>query len=521
MDKKDFCFAIDEIQEQITNIGRSCKQQNINLNAIVMDLRSVYRYLDKLKLNVVDGDTGQLNSINMENKLRTKNDDLGMLSIQRKAFDLMCSGTNVFLSGEAGTGKSYVLNRFTEFASQANKNVVVCAPTGIAAIDVGGSTVHRVFNAPLDPIPENKVPKKFNDVILQADVIIFEEISMMCIDLFSWVCKYILGAEKESKRHKQVIVVGDFFQLPPVIDDNKRELIDIKGHGFPFMSPMWDKMNFTPVILNEVVRQNEKEFVSNLNKVRIGDASAINWLNTHASPEENDGVYLCATKKRATDINEQKLAELDTERFTFSAIIDGELKDNEKPTDDELTLCVGAKVMLLVNDPNDAYQNGTIGVIKEIIIGADAEKNEEDILVIDIDDDRGKRTVNISRHIWKAYDYQVQVQEIPDIQTTKNEDGSSVETTITRYKKTIERTERGSFEQFPVKLAYAITIHKAQGKTFNKVNLYPYCFEAGQLYVALSRVTNIKGLHLMHNISYKSLQSCAEVVDFYNSLSSK
>ena len=221
---------------------------------------------------------------------------------QKQALKLLESGKNIFLSGEGGSGKSYVLNYFLE--KNAHKNILVTAPTGIAAININGSTLHRVFKVPIEPISPQKYPLKTNETIQKADIIVIDEISMCRFDCFEYVAKSIKLAEQEAQEkenqkaqqlgieptklpEKQVIVVGDFFQLPPVITDKDRPILENYwkniinvGDGFAFQSPMWKKFNFVPIILTEQMRQKGNiDFVTKLNQIRKGDKSALNWFN--------------------------------------------------------------------------------------------------------------------------------------------------------------------------------------------------------------------------------------------------
>lgn len=415
----------------------------------------------------------------------SKDNKYGFNGDQLRAFEAMCRGDNVFLSGEAGTGKSYVLNKFIDHIDKnTDKNLVVCASTGIAAVAIGGTTIHRAFNVPLTPLI-NSHPKKYNEVILNADIIIIDEISMCRCDLFTHIARYIHGAELESDIHKQVIVVGDFYQLPPVLKDEDKMLLGDIGQGFAFLSEEWNSMHFHNVVLSGVVRQKDMEFVSCLNAVRRGDKNSIRWINSHASPNENNGVYLCGTNKQAESLNALHLESLKAESHTYESEEFGKVSESDRATSRSLTLKIGAKVMTLVNDENGRYNNGSIGEV----VGF----NDKSVKV-----KFGDIICTIGYYEWEIIKYD----------TVKDEKG----------KISLVKDVLGTFSQLPIRLAYAITIHKSQGQTYDKVNLYPYCFEAGQLYVALSRVTSINGLHLMQPINQKYLITSDTVNSFYTSL---
>lgn len=402
---------------------------------------------------------------------------------QKTAFDLMRSGKNVFLSGEAGTGKSYVLRHFLD--SVTKSKVIVCAPTGIAAINVDGATIHRTFKAPIGPVLSD--PVSVPDVVLEADIVIIDEISMCRCDLFDYVAKTIIKAEEMSGRKKQLIVVGDFYQLPPVITDKDREMLEI-AEGFAFQAKLWTHFNFEKVVLTEVVRQGEDvDFVTNLNGIRKGDSSCLNWIGENASKKENKGIHLCSTNKTASDINSQAMRKLKGKTRKYESIEQGEVTENDRATSQELNLKLGTRVMMLVNDKEDKYQNGSLGTILEL---------ERDSITVELDNGG---TIVVERHKWEITKYEV---------TTKtNEKGKLI--------KKIEQRVIGTFTQFPVKVAYAITIHKSQGQTYDSVNLHPNCFAAGQLYVALSRVKSIKGLHLVSPLKDDYLITSQAVLNFY------
>jgi len=405
---------------------------------------------------------------------------------QQKAFSLMLSGENIFLSGQAGTGKSYVLQRYLEYVKD-KKNVLVCAPTGIAAVNVGGSTIHRTFKAPIGPIITG--PRKPPSTVVQADVIVIDEISMCRSDLFEYVAQAIIQAENTTPfKPKQLIVIGDFHQLPPVVTDADREILPDIGDGFAFQSVAWKIFDFRTVMLTEVIRQKDTEFIANLNRIRHGDASGLHWMNANASKKPNIGIHLCPTNKQAAAINAAALASIYTPSRTYTAFEKGEVKDSDRPTDCELTLKPKARVMMLVNDQNEKYQNGSLGTIKSL---------GDDIIEVDLDNGN---TVEVCQYRWEIVQYKVEAK--------KEKSGNVVEK--------LKTDVIGVFCQFPVKIAYAVTIHKSQGQTYDHVNLHPNCFAAGQLYVALSRVTSIKGIHLTIPIKPNNLITSPEVIDYYD-----
>lgn len=231
---------------------------------------------------------------------------------QLEALNILRTGKNVFLTGKAGTGKSFVLDYF--LSEMEDRNIIVCVPTGIAALNIHGATLHRTFNVPIEPIFPQKEPLRINKAIREADIIVIDEIFMCRFDYFEYVAKCIRLAEKEAQNKenvmarkerrepiafqpKQVIVVGDFFQLPPVITEKDRSVLErywgdqmSVGDGFAFQAPMWKEFQFFTVILEEPIRQREDVlFVKHLNKIRGGESNALSCLEKNAAQEKQTG----------------------------------------------------------------------------------------------------------------------------------------------------------------------------------------------------------------------------------------
>lgn len=411
-----------------------------------------------------------------------------MTTGQLKAMEAFCSGRNVFLSGEAGTGKSFVLNCFLD-QLPPDSQTLICAPTGIAAINIRGATMHRTFGIPTRPLLPEEKPAKLSEALLNARRIIIDEISMCRFDVFQYAARCILEAERMSGIHKQIILVGDFYQLPPVITDRDREILcqlwetDDVGDGYAFQAPLWNAFDFLSIMLTEQVRQREDdEFSHHLNALRVGDKSAIEWFNLHASVAVQPGISLCPTNREAAAINSAQASRLKGNWSTFCSDCFGKVAQSDKPTDDILRLKPGMQVMAVVNDREDRYQNGSIGIIDSI-------STEEKLITVLFAN--GNRAV-ICPTNWDIYE--------PSL----NADGLLVMEPV------------GRFVQLPIRVAYAITIHKSQGQTFTCANLTPSCFATGQLYVAISRLTSISGLHLVSEIRPKFLKTSPEVVAFYD-----
>lgn len=424
---------------------------------------------------------------------------------QQTAMEMLESGSNVFLSGEAGTGKSYVLNEFIR-RYEKKKNIIVCAPTGIAAINVGGATLHRVFKAPIGVIRPGEYNSKPDEAVIKADIVIIDEISMCRFDLFEYIIRTIKYAEELRQTElnkdafvngtdfvmgapKQIIVVGDFFQLAPVIANNDKDILfrywdeGHYGSGFAFTSTLWQELNFQSIILKEIIRQKgDNSYIENLNKIRIGDLSGISWFNSNVSRRPIEGaINLCGTNRAADAINTEESEALPGEFVEYYSSINGQVNEGDKATADILALKVGMQVMTLINDVSEGYQNGSLGTIVAL---------HDDLVEVKLDNGR---LVKVVPYVWEICGYEIQGDHF-------------------------EKVVLGDFKQIPIKVAYAITIHKSQGQTYSRVNVEPYCFAEGQLYVALSRAQSIEGMSLQGNINRSSLRTSAAVKEFYWSL---
>lgn len=401
---------------------------------------------------------------------------------QKEALDVLKSGCNVFLDGKAGTGKSFLTRLFLQYLYKKGKSVLVCAPTGIAALNIGGATLHLTFGVPVRMLlsHEECEDRKKMKVIDRADVILIDEISMCRIDLFGFVARSILSSEERTGKKKQVVVVGDFHQLPPVLksEEKKQFLKEYSNKLFAFESRLWDKLEIRTVELQEVVRQTDKRLIEALNNIRCGKPDFECFLqNVKDDPE---AISICATNNEAQRINSSMLEKLRTKR-EYKASMWGAIPD--VPTLGKLTLAIGAHVIMLTNDEKKRWMNGTLGKVTKL------HTDTVSVLM----DNGGE--YEVSRHTWEAKEYV--------LRTGANG----------HY---IEEDTIGQFTQFPMKLAWAITIHKSQGQTFEKVNIHPEgIFSDGQLYVALSRGQSIDGIRIVGELKESHLKMSQKVVDFY------
>lgn len=414
---------------------------------------------------------------------------MNLTSDQSRGYKILMSGCNASINGNAGTGKTYMLNKFIDDSRDLGKNIVIVAPTGIAALNIGGVTVHRAFKAPIGPLV-TKVTKA-EKIIIMADIIILDEISICRVDLFDFIAQQIYIANyirnKNGLDNIQFVISGDFFQLPPVLPEKERETLENYygypiGNGFAFQSKAWSYFNFKNIVLNETMRQSDAEFVLNLNKARTGDLSCITYFNRNCSKEEfKDTILLCGTNKDAENRNISEMNKIASKSKRYKAVITGEVKESDKMTYDILDLKVGARVITLINDKDELYKNGSLGTITRMTDNGVYVKF----------DDGGE--FYIEYYCWEICNYKLQ-------------NGKVIKEVI------------GTFEQLPLKIAYAITIHKSQGQTYDKANINPYCWDYGQLYVALSRVKSIEGIHLTSLIQNRFLKTSRDVQNYYRNL---
>lgn len=423
--------------------------------------------------------------------IQSKLNENGFTDDQQSGFNILCSGVNVCLTGNAGTGKSYLLNSYIDWLDKNKKQKMVVAPTGIAAINIGGSTIHRSFKARIGPLVDK--PKQCQSTLLSVDSLICDEISMCRIDLFDYMIYQIMCANRERRKRGikdiQLVVCGDFFQLAPVLTErDKGVLQEYYGQrfnrGYAFESEYWEACGFKNIILKQIVRQSDEMFQRNLNDARIGDVGSINYFNKRSAHNVIKGaITLSGTNKQVDEINNYELSKIMKHSTVFLSESEGDVKDSDKVAPDTLELKVGARVMSLINNPDELYQNGSLGTVLSI-----DDKSDE----VTVEFDNGNTEV-IGKYTWDIIDYSMS-------------DGS------------VNRKVIGQYTQIPLKLAYAVTIHKSQGQTYDAVNLYPKSWDCGQLYVALSRCKSIDTMHLMENIVPRDMVASNKVKDFYKKL---
>lgn len=429
------------------------------------------------------------------------------------AFDFLeYTDRNVFLTGKAGTGKTTFLHNLRK---RSMKRMVVVAPTGVAAINAGGVTVHSFFQisfGPQIPFDNNDLinkpegtqlqnpgaeVKKFNrnkiDLIKALDLLVIDEISMVRADLLDAIDRVL---RRFKNRHKpfggvQLLMIGDLQQLAPVVKEHEWEILkNYYTTSFFFGSRALQQTNFISIELKHIYRQKDDKFIEILNKIRDNklDKATMDELNKryipgYSSNAEEGYIILTTHNAQAHKINETKLNKLDTKSFTFTATVEGEFPEYSYPTDFELTLKKGAQVMFVKNDasPEKQYYNGKIGKITEIsegIVSVECPGDREPILVQAVE--------------WENMKYSI-------------EEATAL----------VEETIIGKFIQYPLKLAWAITIHKSQGLTFDKAVIDAnLAFAHGQVYVALSRCKTLDGMILNSPLSQRGIISDSTISSF-------
>ena len=416
---------------------------------------------------------------------------------QQKAFEFVANtNTCLFITGKAGTGKSTFIKRIQE---EINKNFLVLAPTGIAAIAVGGQTIHSFFGFPMQALGPHTEMNLSNDkfqILKETDTIIVDEASMVRSDMVDGMDRCLRMVFKTNMPFggKQVIFVGDLFQLPPVVKEGSADaemLHDLYGAGLPFFYKAFvlKRMNLPKIEFQKVYRQSDEDFLNILNKMRNGEVTNedLALLNEHVSkaPDNEDySVTLTSFNYMAEKINDEKLDAIEGDEFCYQAEIHDDFKKKDAPVPEFLRLKVGAQVIFCRNYPQAGYMNGTIGKVSKL--------DDGHIFVIL----ENGAEINVSRVDW------VNLQSKYNSQTHK-----------------IESEIVGSFTQFPLKLAWAITIHKSQGMTFDKMHfdLSRGTFQAGQAYVAISRLRSLDGLTLSYPICPHHVTQNQEVRVFANS----
>ena len=435
----------------------------------------------------------------METKL-PENIDLNNAEFQNVWNLIQHTHQSVFLTGKAGTGKSTFLKYI---CATTRKKHVVLAPTGIAAVNVGGQTLHSFFKIPFRPLladdpdfsPQQirktlRYTKEKVKLIRELDLIIIDEISMVRADIIDFVDKVLRnysGNMREPFGGKQLLFVGDIFQLEPVVTRDMRQILQRDYRQFFFFNArVFNSLGLIPIELRKIYRQTNSDFVALLDRVRINRTGRddLMMLNSRYNPQYRDegfAITLATRRDTVNSINDDHITALKTPEYVYEGEIEGNFPENDLPTALQLVLKEGAQVIFIRNDKEGRWVNGTIGRVQRL------------------------SNLHVYIELENGVVHQVEEETWENIQYSYDE-----------KKQAVVENVLGSFKQYPIKLAWALTVHKSQGLTFNNVviDFAGGAFTSGQTYVALSRCTSLEGITLLKPLSERDIIVNPTVVDF-------
>jgi ATP-dependent exoDNAse (exonuclease V) alpha subunit len=426
----------------------------------------------------------------------SKPEKIDLNELFQKALDRMeNTSRHVFITGKAGTGKSTLLDYFR---NHTRKKLIVLAPTGVSALNVKGQTIHSFFgfkpNVTLKSI--KKIRRSGKNIYKELDAIVIDEASMVRADLLDCIDKFLRlnAGGRKPFGGIQMIFIGDLYQLAPVVTGNEKEFFNTYYKSPYFFDAMVMKgLKLEFIELEKIYRQRDKNFIAVLNAIRNNSVSEeqLSILNQRCNPDfipdpKDFYIWLTSLNSAAEKINREHLSRISLPIITYQGIIRGDFKQDSFPTQVDLQIKKDAQVMLLNNDSLLRWVNGSIGKIVDII----QQKEEDDIIIVEL---LTGEVVDVLPYRWELFNYY-----------------------FDKNKNSIESEVVGSFTQYPLKLAWAITIHKSQGKTFDNVviDIGRGTFASGQVYVALSRCTSLDGLVIKKPIEKRHIFMDWKVVKF-------
>lgn len=427
----------------------------------------------------------------------SRNPDIEITPEYQQIMDwLNANAPIVFVTGKAGTGKTTLIRYLRD---NFNENVVVVAPTGVAALQVGGATIHSFFRFPPRVVTDEDV-KLVSDRTLyrKLKLLIIDEVSMVRAEIIDAIDQFLqLNREvAEPFGGVQVLLVGDLFQLPPVLRRVENEALRLMGYESPyfFSAKVLKRCSMVSKELNKIYRQSEESFISILNQVRVADSieDVLPLLNRRCLEINNRDsiITLASTNKVADEINCQELARLSTPLRTFLGEVSGKfaLEDEKLPSPLNLELKIGSQVMFTKNDEKKRWVNGTLGRVVDF---------ENDTIRVGTGVDHMRQICEVGQVKWESYRYEY----------NSNQDK-------------IVPVSTGIYRQYPLMLAWAVTIHKSQGKTLEKVrlDLGNGAFDYGQVYVALSRCRSLDDIYLVKPIKFNDVKCDPVIKRFYEAL---
>lgn len=398
-----------------------------------------------------------------------------------------CKGV-VLITGKAGTGKSTLFNLFNRIT---NKKTIVLAPTGIAAINIGGQTIHSFFRLPPSFITSKDYHPLSKSLVKKIELIVIDEISMVRADMLDHIDQILRLSTHSDIPFGGIpmIWIGDLYQLPPILSNNQENEHFLKHYESPYFfsaKVMNEISDFELIELSQVFRQSDPQFIKLLNRIRVNqiDEEDLEYINQRNIEIPNHNlepiIQLCSTNYVVNQINQTELSKINKPVYNYKAEINGQINASHFPVDQMLQFKEGAQVMAIRNSPDKEFVNGSLGIIEELL---------EDEVKVRFEN--STRITSLRKVEWEIIRY-------------KAEKGELIKEVI------------GSFKQIPLRLAWAITIHKSQGKTFDRIilDLGRGAFESGQTYVALSRCRSLEGIYLKQKLSWRDIRTDERVSEF-------